>query len=151
MQISTKIRRHVPRVMTSLLSSLPISISHQLFRHRYSNSGDTVACSPSFSFPATRVPRRACWQAITLLKQLNIGLILLTLTVIPFYGKCWSHCCIWVLKLVLCHFLWLDCAAFQPLPLLIFLVLALLWSWQSLKNLKVNVTENIGHTTNRQT
>ena len=35
MQISTKIRRHVPRVMTSLLSSLPISISHQLFRHRY--------------------------------------------------------------------------------------------------------------------
>ena len=150
MQISTKIRRHVPRVMTSLLSSLPISISHQLFRHRYSNSGDTVACSPSFSFPATRVPRRACWQAITLLKQ-NIGLILLTLTVIPFYGKCWSHCCIWVLKLVLCHFLWLDCVAFQPLPLLIFLVLALLWSWQSLKNLKVNVTENIGHTTNRQT
>ena len=150
MQISTKIRRHVPRVMTSLLSSLHISISHQLFRHRYSNSGDTVACSPSFSFPATRVPRRACWQAITLLKQ-NIGLILLTLTVIPFYGKCWSHCCIWVLKLVLCHFLWLDCAAFQPLPLLIFLVLALLWSWQSLKNLKVNVTENIGHTTNKQT
>ena len=150
MQISTKIRRHVPRVMMSLLSSPPISISHQLFRHRYSNSGDTVPCSPSFSFPATRVPRRACWQAITLLKQ-NIGLILLTLTVIPFYGKCWSHCCIWVLKLVLCHFLWLDCAAFQPLPLLIFLVLALLWSWQSLKNLKVNVTENIGHTTNKQT
>ena len=105
--------------MSSLLSSPPISISHQLFRRRYSNSGDILARSPSFSFPATRVPWRACWQAITLLKQ-NIGLILLTLTVIPFYGKCWSHCCIWVLKLVLCHFLWLDCAAFQPLPLLIF-------------------------------
>ena len=53
----------MPRVMTSLLSSPPISISHQLFWRRYSNSGDTVACSPSFSFPATRVPRRACWPA----------------------------------------------------------------------------------------
>ena len=40
---------HVPRVMTSLLMSPPpISISHWLFRCRYSNSRDVVASSPSF-------------------------------------------------------------------------------------------------------
>ena len=51
--------------MTSLLmSSPPISISHRLFRCRYSNSRDVVASSPSFSRPAARVPRRACSQAI---------------------------------------------------------------------------------------
>ena len=34
----TSIEKHVPGVMTSLLmSSLPISILHQLFRCRYSN------------------------------------------------------------------------------------------------------------------
>ena len=58
--------KHVPRVMTSLLmSSPPISISHRLFRCRYSNSRDVVASSPSFSRPAARAPRRACLQART--------------------------------------------------------------------------------------
>ena len=37
-----------------LMSSPPISISHQLLRCRYSNSRDIVASSPSFSLPATR-------------------------------------------------------------------------------------------------
>ena len=45
----TNIEKHVPRVMTSLpMSSPPISISHGLFRCRYSNSRDVVASSPSF-------------------------------------------------------------------------------------------------------
>ena len=45
----TNIEKHVPRVMTSLpMSSPPISISHGLFRCRYSNSRDAVASSPSF-------------------------------------------------------------------------------------------------------
>ena len=49
------IEKHVPRVMTSLLmSSPPISISHRLFRCGYSNSGDVVASSRSFSRPAAR-------------------------------------------------------------------------------------------------
>ena len=53
-----------PSVMTSLpVSSPPISISHRLFRCRYSNSRDVVANSPSFSRPAARAPRRACPQA----------------------------------------------------------------------------------------
>ena len=44
------IKKHVLRVLTSLLiSSPPISISHRLFRCRYSNSSDVVASSPSFS------------------------------------------------------------------------------------------------------
>ena len=44
--------KHVPWVMTSLLtSSPPISISHRLFLCRYSNSSDVVASSPSFSGP----------------------------------------------------------------------------------------------------
>ena len=53
-----------PSVMMSLpVSSPPISISHRLFRCRYSNSRDVVASSPSFSRPAARAPRRACPQA----------------------------------------------------------------------------------------
>ena len=54
--------------MTSLLmSSPPISISHRLFRCRYSNSRDAVASFPSFSLPAARAPQRACSQATVLL------------------------------------------------------------------------------------
>ena len=57
-----------PRVMTSLLvSSLPISILHQLFRCRYSNSRDVVASSSSFFGPAAKALRRACSQATKLL------------------------------------------------------------------------------------
>ena len=49
------------RVMTSLpMSSLAISISHRLFRCRYSNSRDVVASSPSISHPAATAPQRAC-------------------------------------------------------------------------------------------
>ena len=52
--------KHVPKVMTSLLmSSPPISISHRLFRCRYSNSRDVVASCPSFSRPAPP-PELAC-------------------------------------------------------------------------------------------
>ena len=40
-----------------------ISISHRLFRCRYSNSRDVVASSPSFSRPAARAPRRPCLRA----------------------------------------------------------------------------------------
>ena len=51
--------KHMPRVMMSLLMSpLPMSILHWLFRCRYLNSRDVVASSPSFSRPATNlVPR----------------------------------------------------------------------------------------------
>ena len=53
-------------VMTLLLiSSPPISISHQFFRCRCSNSRDVVSSSPSFSRPAASAPRRACLQART--------------------------------------------------------------------------------------
>ena len=45
------------------MSFKPISISHRLFRCRYSNSRDVVASSPSFSRPAAWSPRRACSQA----------------------------------------------------------------------------------------
>ena len=55
-------KKHVPRVMTSLLSSPPISILHQLFQCRYSKSRDIVASSPFFSCPVNRAPRRACSQ-----------------------------------------------------------------------------------------
>ena len=49
--------KHAPRVMTSLLmSSPPMSISHRLFRCRYSNSRDVIASYPS-------LPRRTCSQA----------------------------------------------------------------------------------------
>ena len=55
-------KKHVTRVMTSLLSSPPISILHQLFQCRYSKSRDVVASSPFFSCPVNRAPRRACSQ-----------------------------------------------------------------------------------------
>ena len=45
------------------MSSPPISISHRLFRCRYSNSIDVVASSPFFSCPAARAPRGACSPA----------------------------------------------------------------------------------------
>ena len=65
----TNIEKHVPRVMMSLLmSSPPISISHRLFRCRYSNFRDAVASSPSFSRAAASVPRRAPSQATFLIK-----------------------------------------------------------------------------------
>ena len=45
-------KKNVPRIITSLLmSSPPIRISHRLFRCRYSNSRNVVACCPSFSRP----------------------------------------------------------------------------------------------------
>ena len=51
-QTLKKTCKHTPRVMTSLLmSSLPISISHWLFRWRFSNSRDIVASSPSSFCP----------------------------------------------------------------------------------------------------
>ena len=64
----TNIEKHVPRVMTSLLmSSLPINISHRIFRWSFSNSRKVhvrvVASSPSFSRLAARAPRRGCSQA----------------------------------------------------------------------------------------
>ena len=61
------LKKHVPRVMASLLmSSPPISISHRLFWFGYSNSRDVVASSSSLSRPAARAPRRACLQATQL-------------------------------------------------------------------------------------
>ena len=62
-RMETNTEKHVPRVITSLLSSPPFSVSHRLFRCRYSNSREVVASSPSFSRPAVRAPRRACSQA----------------------------------------------------------------------------------------
>ena len=63
--VSTNIEKHIPRVMTSLLmSSPPFSISHPLFRCRYSNSRDIVASSPSFPHPAAREAQRACSQTM---------------------------------------------------------------------------------------
>ena len=63
-RMKTNIEKHVPRVIQPLLmSSPPISILHQLFQCRYSNSRDVVVSSPSFFLPTTRVPRRACSQA----------------------------------------------------------------------------------------
>ena len=62
-RMKTNIKKHMPRVMTPLLmSSPPTSISHCLFRCRYSNSRDAVARSPFYSHPAARAPRRACSQ-----------------------------------------------------------------------------------------
>ena len=49
------------------VASPPISISHRLFRCRYSNSRDVVASSTSFFRPAARAPLRAWWKAIHLL------------------------------------------------------------------------------------
>ena len=69
----TNIENYVRRAMTSLLmSSPPISISHRLFRCRYSNSRDVVASSPSFSRPAARAPRRACSQAMAVAVTLTL-------------------------------------------------------------------------------
>ena len=52
------------RVLTSLLMpSLPINISHWLFRCRIFKFQRHSCKLPSFSRPATRVPRRACSQA----------------------------------------------------------------------------------------
>ena len=52
--------------MTSMLMSSPsISILHQLFQCRYSNSGNVVASSPCVSHLAARESQRACWQART--------------------------------------------------------------------------------------
>ena len=57
LQIETSIEKHVPRLMmSSLTSSPPISILHQLFWCCYSNSRDITASSPSFSCPAARAP-----------------------------------------------------------------------------------------------
>ena len=49
------------------VASPPISISHRLFRCRYSNSRDVVASSTSIFRPAARAPLRAWWKAIHLL------------------------------------------------------------------------------------
>ena len=59
------------------MSSPLISISHQLFRCRYSNSRYIVASSPSFSCPAARAHQRACSQAIHL-QELTIQTIIAT-------------------------------------------------------------------------
>ena len=62
--------------MTSLLmSSLPISTLHRLFRCRYSTSRDVVVSSPSSS----RAPRRVCSQAskTLLLKSTSINIFVL--------------------------------------------------------------------------
>ena len=66
-RMKTKIEKHVPRVT----SSPPISISHWLFRCRYSNSKDVVASPPSFSRPSTWASRRACLQARALIVLVN--------------------------------------------------------------------------------
>ena len=56
--------KHVPRVMmSSLMSSPSITISHRFFRCRYSNSRDELQALPPFPHPEARVPRRACSQA----------------------------------------------------------------------------------------
>ena len=137
--------------MTSLLSSPPISISQQLFRHRYSNSGDTVACSPSFSFPATRVPWRACWQAITLLKHKhwpnfidtdsNTFLRQMLITLLHLSLKA---CFMSLLVAGLRGFS--TSPSFNFFGFGSFVILAIIE-----KSDLVNVTENIGHTTNKQT
>ena len=54
----------MPMVMMSLLmSSMPISISHPLFQCKYTHSRDVVVSCPSFCCPAARAPQRACLQA----------------------------------------------------------------------------------------
>ena len=57
-ETSANVNKHVLRVMTSMpISSSPISISHRLFRCRYSNSRKVVASSPSFSRPPPEWPK----------------------------------------------------------------------------------------------
>ena len=49
--------KHVPRVMmSSLMSSPPISISHRLFQCRYSNSRDELQALPPFPAPKKKCP-----------------------------------------------------------------------------------------------
>ena len=96
-KIYANIEKHVPRVMrTLLMSSPPISISHQLFRCRYSNSRDIVANPPSFSRPAAKAPRRAVKKkkdtASPTYPQNNVSRFELTLpsnhaTLINFFNK----------------------------------------------------------------
>ena len=50
-------------MMSLLMSSMPISISHPLFQCKYTHSRDVVASCPSFCCPAARTPQRACLQA----------------------------------------------------------------------------------------
>ena len=83
--------KHFKKVMTSILvSSPPISISHQLFQCRYSNSRDIVASSPSFSYPTNRVPWRACLQTIGILCNLA-GNFLLSTTMYVLLSLCHSN------------------------------------------------------------
>ena len=49
------------------------------------------------------------------------------------------------------YFLRLECVAFPPLPLLIFFGFGCFVSLAIVEILEVNVSENIGHTTNEQT
>ena len=89
-QMWTNIEQHVPRAMMSLLmSSPPISISHRLFRCRYSNSRDVIASSRSFSCPTARAPRRALLAGYTSNELMN-----------PFPGWiCWFLWCVMILIL----------------------------------------------------
>ena len=49
--------KHVPSViMSSLMSSPSITISHRLFRCRYSNSRDELQALPPFPAPKTKCP-----------------------------------------------------------------------------------------------
>ena len=50
-------------MMSLLMSSMPISISHPLFQCKYTHSRDVVVSCPSFCCPAARAPQRACLQA----------------------------------------------------------------------------------------
>ena len=63
------------RAPSVLMSSLPISTLHRLFRCRYSTSRDVVVSSPSSS----RGPRRVCSQArkTLLLKSTSINIFVL--------------------------------------------------------------------------
>ena len=50
-------------MMSLLMSSMPISISHPLFQCKYTHSRDVVVSCPSFCCPAARARQRACLQA----------------------------------------------------------------------------------------
>lgn len=50
-------------MMSLLMSSMPISISHPLFQCKYTHSRDVVVSCPSFCCPAARAPQRDCLQA----------------------------------------------------------------------------------------